>query len=163
MRRIVLLAVISICIFAMMGCGAATEKANTVANKNAAAPPAQNTQAPKTALKPGDVTPDKAVTVKELVDAVAASSDGWTGKQVSVTAYVSATSESGPKNLLLTLKNDKADTSNQSMSCLVQGTYDEVSEKVFDKTLEVKGTIKFIQGANAESKTVNLEPCEVKK
>jgi len=161
--RIVLLTVISIWMFALMNCGAAPEKTNTVVNKNAAAPPAQNTQAPKTALKPGDITPDKAVTVKELVDAVAASPDGWTGKQVTVTAYVSATSESGPKNLLLTLMNDKGDKSEQSMSCLVQGSYDEVNDKVFDKTVEVKGTIKHIQGADAASKRVGLEPCEVKK
>ena len=163
MNRTVLLATISMLVCTLIGCTTGAERSNTGENKNAAVPTAQNKEVPKTSLKPGDISPDKAVSVNDLVQAVAASSDGWTGKQVSVTAYVSATSESGPKNLLLTLKNDKADTSKKSMSCLVQGSYDEVSEGVFDKTVVVKGTIKHIQGADAESKSVNLEPCEIKK
>lgn len=163
MKRIFLLAAISTLVCSFIGCKTGPERSNTGENKNAGGPTAQTKDAPKTALKPGDITPEKAVTVRDLVDAVGASPDGWTGKQVTVTAYVSATSESGPKNLLLTLKNDKADTSKKDMSCLVQGSYDEVSGKVFDKTVEVKGTIKHIQGADAESKLVSLEPCEVKK
>lgn len=165
MKRLVIFTAISISIAGLMGCAGTAERSNTGENKNTAAvaTTAENKNvAAKTALKPADINADKAVTVKDLVDAINASPDGWTGKQVTVTAYVSATSESGPKNTLLTLTNDRADTGIKG-SCNVQGSYDEVSEKVFDKTVEVKGTIRHIQGADAETRRVGLEPCEVKK
>ena len=167
MERKVLLSMACLAILALLGCGRAADKTNTAANnKNApvaAATPAQNKEPAKPAMKASDITPDKAVAVKDLTDAVAASPDGWTGKQVAVTGYVASTSESGPKNMLLSLQPNKEDTTSGGVTCLVQGTYDEVSEKVFDKTLEVKGTIKHIQGSDAKPKMVSLEPCEVKK
>lgn len=126
------------------------EKANTAANKNE--------EPAKSILKPGDLSPDKTVTVIELVDSVAADKDAWKGKEVAVTGYVSGTSGSG-KQQLLTLTNDQTATNKKDITCAFQG---EKADAVFGKTVEVKGKINSVN-TDGEYKSVNLEPCELKK
>ncbi|HEV7701743.1 MAG TPA: hypothetical protein VGO43_16040 [Pyrinomonadaceae bacterium] len=157
-----LLAIVSFGIFALAGCGTTPAPTNNTAAKNAAGN--ANTAAPKTdapattVLKPGDVSLDKAVKVIELVDSAAADKDAWKGKEVAVTGYVSGTSGSGD-HLLLTLTNDQTGTNSKNISCSVKGVK---SDEVFSKTIEVKGKISSIN-ADSEVKSVNLEPCEIKK
>lgn len=154
-----LLAMGSFGIFAGCGMSANTNSApaqNTVAKTNTAAAPKTDAPAAST-LKPGDVSPDKPVKVIELVDSVAASKDGWKGKDVAVTGYVSGTSGSGD-HLLLTLTNDQTSNS-KIISCAAKGVK---ADEVFSKTIDVKGKISSIN-TDGEVKTINLEPCELKK
>ena len=87
-----------------------------------------------------------------------ADANGWKGKQVVVTGYVSSTSSSGGKGLL-SLSPSKEDNK-RTVTCALQG---DVPDDAFDRNAEVKGTIKFLPAATDESKSVNLEPCELKK
>jgi len=151
MKRICFfLAIASFGIFALAGCGKTTEKTNIATTKNEE--PAKNI------LKPGDVSPDKAVKVIELVDSVAADKDAWKGKEVAVTGYVSGTSGSG-NHQLLTLTNDQTATNRKNISCAFQGGK---PDEVFSKTIEVKGKISYVS-TDGEVKMVSLEPCELKK
>jgi hypothetical protein len=109
-------------------------------------------------LKPGDVSSDKAVKLIELVDSVVADKDAWKGKEVAVAGFVSATSDPGG-HLLLTLTSDQLATNKKNVTCAIKGVK---SDEVFSKTIEVKGTIFFVN-TGGEYKTVNLEPCELKK
>jgi hypothetical protein len=109
-------------------------------------------------LKPGDVSPDKAVKIADLVDSVAADKDAWKGKEVAVTGYVSGTSGSTDR-LLLTMISDATTTKKEDVSCALQGVK---SADVFTKTVEVKGKI-MSANTDGEYKSVNLEPCELKK
>ena len=97
MKTISLLAVISLGIFALAGCGNTAENANTEANKNAntQANKNANTQATtnkepaKTVFKPVEISPD-AVKVNEFVDKVAANLNAWKGKEVTATGFACA-------------------------------------------------------------------------
>jgi uncharacterized alpha/beta hydrolase family protein len=157
-----LLAIASFGIFALASCGSTTEKTNTAATQNTAektnTTATKNEEPAKNNLKPGDVSPDKAVKVIELVDSVAADKDAWKGKEVAVTGYVSGTSGSG-NHQLLTLTNEQTATNKKSITCAFQG---DKPDALFAKTVEVKGKISFVN-TDGEYKTVNLEPCELKK
>jgi uncharacterized alpha/beta hydrolase family protein len=163
MKRVFFLLVIaSFGIFALAGCGKTTEKTNTATTQNTAekanTAATKNEEPAKNILKPGDVSPDKAVRVIELVDSVAADKDPWKGKEVAVTGYVSGTSGSG-NHQLLTLTNEQTTTNKKSITCAFQGGK---PDDVFAKTIEVKGKISSVN-TDGEYKSVNLEPCELKK
>lgn len=145
-----LLAIASFGIFALAGCGKTTENTNTAATKTGG--PAKNI------LKPGDVSADKTIKISELVDGVAADKDAWKGKEVAVTGYVSGTS-GGTDHLLLTMTDEETATNKKSISCALQGVK---SADVFTKTIEVKGKVSSAN-MDGEFKSVNLEPCELKK
>ena len=153
-------------IFSLAGCGKINEQintamANTAANQNVAAK--TNTAATKTdepaatILKPGDVSPGKAVKVVDLADSVAAGGkDAWKGKEVTVTGFVSGMSNSG-NHQLVTLTSEQLATNKKSVTCAFQGDKPDV----FSKTIEVKGKISYFE--DGEYKTVELDPCEIKK
>ena len=145
-----LLAIVSFGIFALASCGKTAENANTAATKTDE--PAKNI------LKPGDVSADKTIKISELVDGVAADKDAWKGREVAVTGYVSGTS-GGTDHLLLTMITEQTVTDKKSISCALQGVK---SADVFTKTIEVKGKISSAN-MDGEFKSVNLEPCELKK
>jgi hypothetical protein len=150
MKTIFLLAVASFGIFALSGCGNAGDNTNTAATKTGR--PAGNI------VKPGDVSPDKAIKISDLVDSVAADKDAWKGKEVAVTGYVAGTSGS-ESHLLLTMTDEQTSTNKRSISCALQGVK---SADVFTKTIEVKGKISS-SNMDSEFKSVNLDPCELKK
>jgi hypothetical protein len=150
MKPTFLLAVASFGIFALAGCGKTTENTNTAATKTVG--PAKNS------VKPGDVSPDKAIKISDLVDSVASDKDAWKGKEVAVTGYVSGTSGS-ESHLLLTMTDEQTATNKRSISCALQGVK---SADVFTKTIEVKGKISS-SNMDSEFKSVNLDPCELKK
>lgn len=154
-----LVAIFACCIFALAGCEKTTEKTNTAATQNTAekanTAATKNEEPAKNILKPGDVSPDKAVKVIELVDSVAADKDAWKGKEVAVTGYVSGTSSSG-NHQLLTLTNDQTATNAKEITCAFQGDKPDAF-----KTVEVKGKINSV--STGEVTMVNLEPCELKK
>ena len=86
-------AIFACCILAA-ACGSKTSDAvntNAPANTTANTAATKNAETAKSMLKPGDVSPDKAVKVIELVDSAAADKDAWKGKEVAVTGYVSGT------------------------------------------------------------------------
>ena len=157
-----LLAIASFGIFALAGCGKTTEKTDTAATQNTAGKAntaaTKNEEPAKNILKPGDVSPDKAIKIPELVDSVAADKDAWKGKEVAVTGYVSGTSGS-TDHLLLTMISDPTTTNKKDITCALQGVK---SADVFTKTIEVKGKISS-SNMDGEYKSVNLEPCELKK
>lgn len=165
MKKIfLLLAVASFGIFALAGCGKTTENTNNAAAQNTAGKAnnaaARNAEPATNILKPGDVRPDKAVKVVELVDSAAADKDAWKGKEVAVTGYVSGTSSSG--NLqLLTLTNDQTATNRTYVTCGFQGGKPD-ADALFTKTVEVRGKIMVVD-TGGEVNKVNLEPCEIKK
>ncbi|HBB97514.1 MAG TPA: hypothetical protein DC054_19200 [Blastocatellia bacterium] len=156
MKTTFLLAVASFGIFALSGCGNAGDNTNTAANTGQKT----NATATKTAniLKPGDVSPDKAIKVSDLVDSVASDKDAWKGKEVAVTGYVSGTSGSESR-LLLTMTDEQTATNKRDVSCALQGVK---SADVFTKTVQVKGKISS-SNMDSEFKSVNLDPCELKK
>ena len=157
MKTIFLLAVASFGIFALSGCGNAGDNTNTAATNTGQK---TNATATKTGniLKPGDVSPDKAIKVSDLVDSVASDKDAWKGKEVAVTGYVSGTSGS-ESHLLLTMTDEQTATNKRDISCALQGVK---SADVFTKTIEVKGKISS-SNMDGEFKSVNLDPCELKK
>jgi hypothetical protein len=157
MKTIFLLAVASFGIFALSGCGNAGDNTNTGATNTGQK---TNATATKTGniLKPGDVSPDKSIKVSDLVDSVASDKDAWKGKEVAVTGYVSGTSGSESR-LLLTMTDEQTATNKRDVSCALQGVK---SADVFTKTIEVKGKISS-SNMDSEFKSVNLDPCELKK
>ena len=157
MKTIFLLAVASFGIFALSGCGNAGDNTNTAATNTGQK---TNATATKTGniLKPGDVSPDKAIKISDLVDSVASDKDAWKGKEVTVTGYVSGTSGS-ESHLLLTMTDEQTSTNKRSISCALQGVK---SADVFTKTIAVKGKISS-SNMDSEFKSVNLDPCELKK
>jgi hypothetical protein len=157
MKIIFLLAVASFGIFALSGCGNAGDNTNTAATNTGQK---TNATATKTgnSLKPGDVSPDKAIKISDLVDSVASDKDAWKGKEVAVTGYVSGTSGS-ESHLLLTMTDEQTSTNKRDISCALQGVK---SADVFTKTIEVKGKISS-SNMDGEFKSVNLDPCELKK
>jgi uncharacterized protein YceK len=161
MKKTFLLAIASFGIFALAGCGSTSENTNTTATQNSGQKANTATTKDSAAgniLKPGDVGPDKAIKVSDLVNSVAADKDAWKGKEVAVTGYVSATS--GPEShLLLTMTDAQTATNQRDISCALQGVK---SADVFTKTMEVKGKISS-SNTDGEFKSVNLEPCELKK
>ena len=157
MKTKFLLAVISLGIFALSGCGNAGDNTNTAATNTGQKTNATATKAGNI-LKPGDVSPDKAIKVSDLVDSVASDKDAWKGKEVAVTGYVSGTSGS-ESHLLLTMTDEQTATNKRDISCALQGVK---SADVFTKTIAVKGKISS-SNTDGEFKSVNLEPCELKK
>ena len=157
MKTIFLLAVASFGIFALSGCGNAGDNTNTAATNTGQK---TNATATKTGniLKPGDVSPDKAIKVSDLVDSVASDKDAWKGKEVAVTGYVSGTSGS-ESHLLLTITDEQTAANKRDISCALQGVK---SADVFTKTIAVKGKISS-SNMDGEFKSVNLDPCELKK
>ena len=157
MKTIFLLAVASFGIFALSGCGNAGDNTNTAATNTGQK---TNATATKTGniLKAGDVSPDKAIKVSDLVDSVASDRDAWKGKEVAVTGYVSGTSGS-ESHLLLTMTDEQTATNKRDISCALQGVK---SADVFTKTIAVKGKISS-SNMDGEFKSVNLDPCELKK
>ena len=157
-----LLAVASSGIFALAGCGKTTENPSTAATQNTAVKAntaeAKNENSATNILKPGDVSPDKTVKVTELVDSAAVDKNAWKGKEVAVAGFVSGTSGSGD-HLLLTLTSEQSATNKKDVSCAIKGVK---SDEVFSKNIEVKGKIFFVN-TDGEFKSVNLEPCELKK
>jgi hypothetical protein len=161
MKTPFLLAVASFGIFALSGCGNAGDNTNTAATNTGQKTNATATKTGGPAgniLKPGDVSPDKAIKVSDLVDSVASDKDAWKGKEVAVTGYVSGTSGS-ESHLLLTMTDEQTATNKRDISCALQGVK---SADVFTKTIEVKGKISS-SNMDGEFKSVNLDPCELKK
>lgn len=157
MKTTFLLAVASFGIFALSGCGSAGDNTNSASTNTGQK---TNATATKTGniLKPGDVSPDKAIKISDLVDSVASDKDAWKGKEVAVTGYVSGTSGSESR-LLLTMTDEQTATNKRDISCALQGVK---SADVFTKTIEVKGKISS-SNMDSEFKSVNLDPCELKK
>lgn len=157
MKTTFLLAVAAFGIFALSGCGNAGDSTNTAATNTGQK---TNATASRTGniLKPGDVSPDKALKVSDLVDSVASDKDAWKSKEVTVTGYVSGTSGS-ESHLLLTMTDEQRATNKRDISCALQGVK---SADVFTKTIAVKGKISS-SNTDSEFKSVNLEPCELKK
>ena len=157
-----LLTIASFGIFTLAGCGKTAANTNTATTQNTAGNTntavTKTEEPPAAILKPGDVSPDKTVKVVELVDSAAADKAAWKGKEVTVTGFVSGTSGSGD-HLLLTLTSEQLATNKKQVSCAVKGVK---SDEVFSKTVEVKGKIFFVN-TDGEYKSVNLEPCELKK
>lgn len=154
MKTIFLIAVASFGIFALWGCGKTSDNTNSAATAKGT----KNEAPAKNIMKPSDVNPDKPVQIADLVDSVAADKDGWKGKEVVVTGYVSGTSGS-TDHLLLTMISDQTVTNNRDISCALQGVK---SADVFTKTIEVKGKISS-SNTDSDFKSVNLDPCELKK
>ena len=150
-----LLAIASFGIFALAGCGKTADNTNTAATQNSGQ---KANTATGNILKPGDVSPDKAIKVSDLVDGVSADKDAWKGKEVAITGYVSGSSGS-TDHLLLTMTSGQTATDKKSVSCALQGVK---SADVFTKTIAVKGKINS-SNTDSEFKNVNLEPCELKK
>lgn len=156
MRKIyILLAAVSFGIFVLAGCGGAAGNTNKAAAPNTA--PAKPAEPAKSVLKAADASPDKPVKVSELVDGVAADKDGFKGKEVAVTGYVSGTSGTAP-HLLLTIFDEATATNKKNVACAFTGKDDEV----FGKTVTVKGKI-ISSSTDGETKMVSLDPCELKK
>ncbi len=137
-------------IFAFGGCGKTTDNTNNA--------PAKKDPSAKNILQPGDVNPDKAIKVSDLVNSLAADKDAWKGKEVAVAGYVSGSSGS-ESHLILTMTDEQTSTNKRAISCALQGVK---SADVFTKTLEVKGKISS-SNTDGEYKSVSLEPCELKK
>ena len=165
-KTFILAAIASFGIFALAGCGTTTENTNTAVTNTATngntagkanTAPTKNEE-PSKILKPDDVSPDQAVKVIELVDSIAADKEGWKGKEIVVTGFVNSTSSSGPQQLV-TLTNDKAATQSKVVNCSFQG---KMPDGVAFQTVEIKGKIRDTR-TDGESKTIDLEPCEVKK
>jgi hypothetical protein len=137
MKKIILLTVILLGIFALAGCGNTAEKANTGA---------------------------AAVKVDELVNKAVADKDAWMGKEVAVTGYVmiisGADGKGGYTMSLVMDKDSKNSETGNSVNCTVQGGVPK--EEVVLKTVEVKGKINRVNGTG-NWKLVALEPCELKK
>ena len=133
MKKISLLTVVALGIFALISCGNTAEKANT-----------------------GTV----AVKVDELVNSAIADKDAWMGKEVAVTGYVGAyTGSGGALGYRITLKNEAGSQSKNGVFCTVpQG---DVPKELVGKTVEVKG--KFQSVESSEYIWVKLDPCELKK
>jgi hypothetical protein len=147
MKKLMLLTVISLGVFALISCGNTAEKTNTGAGTAEKA-------------NPGTV----AVKVDELVNSAIADKDAWMGKEAAVTGYVMMTSGAeGQAGYTMSLVKDKdsrnSETGN-SVNCTVQPGVPK--DEVVLKTVEVKGTIKRVDGGG-KWKVVLLEPCELKK
>ena len=108
-------------------------------------------------------TSEKVFEVNELVNKVTADKDGWKGKEVTVSGYVTHMSGSDGKNgYHLSMKNHRNDESERHVVCKVsQGDF---PEGIATKTVEVKGKIGLIHTQNyLNLKSVTLDSCEVKK
>ena len=157
-----LLTVTVMAIVALSGCETTAEKANTTGNantvRNANAPAANKTdESAKSTLKPGDVSPDKAVNVIELADAATADEAAWKDKEVTVSGYV--WEGSGSAENIVTVTNDAKAISTTQVSCTLAG---KKPEGINGKTVEFKGKISYVT-KSGDSKSVNLNPCELKK
>src|ERR1043166_342402 len=155
MKRPFLLAIASFGILVLAGCGKTPSNTNTTATQNSGQ---KANTATTNILKPDDVSPDKAVKVSDLVDSMAADKDAWKGKEVAVNGYVAGKSGS-ESHLLLAMTDTQTGTNKREISCALQGVK---SADVFTKTIEVKGKINS-SNMDGEFKSVNLEPCELKK
>ena len=169
MKKIVLLAVISLGIFALAGCGNTAENANTgapksanaQANKNANTQATENKEPARPVFKPVEISPD-AVKVNEFVDKVAANLNAWKGKEVTATGYVSMVSPKGnDEGYNLQLRNDeKGGSDAKIIGCFVQKG--AMPEGIALKVVEVKGTVSELKTGDT-FKAVYLDPCTLKQ
>ena len=164
MKKTILLTVILFGIFALAGCGKATETTNTTVNKNTAGnanTATTKTEEPaKSVLKPGDVSPDKVFKVHELLDSIATNGDAWKGKEVTVTGFAGESETFNGKTAVL-LRNDPNKVDGRVVGCVLQGAK---SADVLEKTIEVKGKITKASNLNGNVLIgMELDPCEVKK
>lgn len=155
MMKNLFLIIITLGIFALVGCGDKAENKPAIANNSSAK---KTEETAKNLLKPGDVSPDKAVAVKDLAESVKADKPAWNGKEVAVKGYVMATSGTGGDfGYSLTLKNEKtADSSDDLISCKV--AKGDLPKGLLSKTAEVKGTIKEMTDKGVIAR---LDPCEI--
>jgi hypothetical protein len=166
MKKLMLLTLISLGIFALAGCGNTAEKANTEAPKNANTVANQNKEpekkeTAKAVFKPVEISPD-AVKVNEFVDKVVANQNAWKGKEVTATGYVSMVSPKGNEDgYNLQLRNDeKGGSDAKVIGCSVQKG--GVPEGIVMKAVEVKGTVSEVSIGDI-SKAVRLDPCTLKQ
>ena len=109
------------------------------------------------------VSGEKVFGVNELVDTVTADQDGWIGKEVTVSGYVSHMSGSdGANGYFLNMINDRRDESERYVVCKVpQGA---LPEGIATQTVEVKGKIGSVKTQNyLNQKRVTLDACGFKK
>jgi hypothetical protein len=101
--------------------------------------------------------------VNELVDTVTADQDGWIGKEVAVSGYVSHMSGSnGANGYFLTMINYRRDQSERYVICTVP--HGVLPEGIATQTVEVKGKIGSVKTQNyLNQKRVTLDSCELKK
>jgi hypothetical protein len=109
------------------------------------------------------VSGEKIFGVNDLVDTVTAGQDGWAGKEVTVSGYVSHMSGlDGANGYFLNMINDRRDESERYVVCNVpQGV---LPEGIATQTVEVKGKIGSVKTQNyLNQKRVTLDACEIKK
>ena len=105
----------------------------------------------------------KVFKVNELVDKVTSDKDGWKGKEVTVSGYVSHMSGSdGANGYRLNMIDHRNDESERYVVCKVpQG---DLPEGITTKTVEVKGKIGTVHTQSyLNLKSVTLDSCELKK
>lgn len=108
-------------------------------------------------------TSEKVFKVGELVEKVTADKDGWKGKEVTVSGYVTHMSGSdGANGYHLNMTDHRNDESERHVVCKVpQGV---LPEGIATKTVEVKGKIGLVTKQNyLNLKSVVLDSCELKK
>jgi len=105
---------------------------------------------------------EKVFKVGELVDKVTADKDGWKGKEVIVSGYVSIVGSGDANDYRLNMTNHRNDESERYVICKVpQGN---LPEGIESKTIEVKGKIGSVHTQNyLNMKSVTLDSCELKK
>lgn len=106
-------------------------------------------------------TSEKVFGVIELVGKATADKDGWKGKEVIVSGYVSNVSPHGANGYVLHMINHRRDESERHVHCSVpQG---DLPEGIANTTIEVKGKIGLVTTQNyLDMKTVTLDSCELR-
>ncbi len=106
---------------------------------------------------------EKVFKVGELVDKVTADKDGWTGKEVIVSGFVSYTSGSdGANGYVLNMVDHRNDESERHVTCKVPQR--DLPEGIKGKTIKVKGKIGLVHTQSyLNLKNVTLDSCEIKK
>ena len=101
--------------------------------------------------------------VGELVDEVTADEDGWKGKEVTVSGYVSVMSGADDANIYkLNMIDNRSDESERYVICKIPQK--GLPEEIATKTITVKGKIGAIYTQTyLNLKTVTLDSCEIKK
>ncbi len=106
---------------------------------------------------------EKVFKVGELVDKVTADKDGWKGKEVTVSGYVSyVPSSDGANGYIINMTDHRNDESERHVVCKVpQG---DIPREIATQTVEVKGKIGLVHTQSyLNLKSVTLDPCEIKK
>jgi len=108
-------------------------------------------------------TTEKVFKINELVDKVTADKDGWKGKEVTVSGYVTHMSGSdGANGYVLNMIDQRNDESERYVVCKVpQGS---LPEGIATKTIEVEGKIGSVTMQNyLNMKSVVIDFCELMK